>query len=136
MVAVDSAALEAEPRSPLRAGRNGPPPSRRLLSQLTGWGFVLPASVIVVGLSIFPAGWAFLISRRKTDLIVPATDVGWANYRLLMDDPGVWAAIRHTLFFTALYVPISIVAGVLLAVALNRFWACRSRGSSPTRTRR
>src|SRR4051812_9191267 len=101
MVAVDSAALDAEPREPLRAGRNRPPTSRRLLSQLTGWGFVLPASVVVVGLSIFPAGWAFLISRQKTDLITPAESVGWGNYRLLLDDPGVWAAVRHTLFFTA-----------------------------------
>jgi multiple sugar transport system permease protein len=120
MVAVNTAAVDAETRSPLRAGRNRPPPGRRLLSHLTGWGFVLPASAIVVGLSIFPAGWAFLISRQKTDLIGPSENVGWGNYRLLADDPGVWAAVRHTLFFAALYVPISVAAGVLLAVALNR----------------
>ena len=77
---------------------------------------MLPASAIVVGLSIFPAGWAFLISRQKTDLIGPSENVGWGNYRLLADDPGVWAAVRHTLFFAALYVPISVAAGVLLAV--------------------
>jgi multiple sugar transport system permease protein len=119
MVAVDSV-IEAEPRSPLRAGRNRPPVRTRLLSQLTGWSFVLPASAIVVGLSIFPAGWAFLISRQKTNLITPSESVGWGNYQLLVDDPGVWSAVRHTMFFGALYVPVSIVTGVLLAVALNR----------------
>jgi multiple sugar transport system permease protein len=103
-----------------RSDRNRPPTKARLLSQLTGWGFVLPASAIVIGLSIFPAGWAFLISRQKTDLIGPSTNVGWSNYDLLVNDPGVWAAVRHTLFFSVIFVPVSIVAGVLLAVALNR----------------
>src|SRR5213596_2340336 len=96
-VAVQSTALEAEPRSPRRAyGGAGPPVRTRLISHLTGWGFVLPASFVVIGLSIFPAGWAFLISRQKTDLITPSENVGWGNYRLLLDDPGVWAAVRHT----------------------------------------
>jgi len=90
------------------------------LDQLTGWSFVLPASALVVGLAVFPAGWAFLISRQKTDLISPATDVGWANYQLMLDDPGVYEAVQHTLFFAALFVPTSIVAGIVLAVALNR----------------
>jgi multiple sugar transport system permease protein len=93
---------------------------RSLLSHLTGWGFVLPASVFVIGLSIFPAGWAFFISRQETDLIAPATNVGWDNYRTMLDDPGVADAVRHTLFFASLFVPISVVAGLLLAVALNR----------------
>jgi multiple sugar transport system permease protein len=93
---------------------------RTLSNHLTGWAFVIPASVVVIGLSIFPAGWAFFISRQETDLIAPATDVGWDNYQLMLDDPGVADAVRHTLFFAALYVPISVIAGALLAVALNR----------------
>lgn len=91
-----------------------------LLSNLNGWGFVLPAMVIVVGLAVFPAGWAFLISRQKANLISPATDVDWANYQRMLDDPGLAGAVGHTAFFAALYVPISIVAGMLIAVALNR----------------
>ena len=93
---------------------------RYWLEQLTGWAFVLPASVLVIGLAIFPAGWAFLISRQKTNLISPPTDAGWSNYQLMLDDPGVLDAVQHTLFFTALYVPTSVVLGILLAVALNR----------------
>ncbi len=103
----------------------GPPPAagrrrRYWLDQLTGWAFVLPATALVVGLAIFPAGWAFVISRQKTNLIAPATDAGWSNYELMLEDPGVRDAVQHTLFFAALFVPISIVAGIVLAVALNR----------------
>jgi multiple sugar transport system permease protein len=114
-------------RLPTGTGRrdSGPPAAagrrrRYWVDQLTGWAFVLPASALVVGLAIFPAGWAFLISRQKTNLIAPATDVGWSNYELMLDDPGVRDAVQHTLFFAALFVPISIVAGIVLAVALNR----------------
>lgn len=104
------------PARPPRAPR----PSRSWRDHLTGWGFVLPASLVVVGLSIFPAGWAFVISRQKTDLITPAEGVGWDNYRRILDDPNALDAARHTLYFTMLFVPTSVLAGILLAVALNR----------------
>ena len=97
------------------------PRSRRSWrEQLTGWSFVLPASVVVIGLSVFQAGWAFVISRQKADLISPPQPVGWDNYRLILDDPHALEAARHTLLFAALFVPTSIIAGILLAVALNR----------------
>ncbi|MFI6601949.1 carbohydrate ABC transporter permease [Nonomuraea sp. NPDC050536] len=87
---------------------------------LIGWGFVLPGLLVIAAMHLFPAAWAFLISRQKTDNITPATDVGWRNYEKMINDPSVWAAVRHTLFYTVLYVPGSIVVGLLLAVALNR----------------
>ena len=38
---------------------------RSLRASLEGWGFVGPAMVIVLGLSVFPAVWAFLLSMQK-----------------------------------------------------------------------
>jgi multiple sugar transport system permease protein len=101
------------PEGPGRAGR-------ALRRNLTGWSFAAPATVIVVGLSIFPAVWAFFISRAKWNGIAPATQVGWRNYRLLLQDPDMIAAARHTLLLTALFVPASILLGILIAVALNQ----------------
>ena len=40
---------------------------RGLRNSLTGWLFVAPATIIVLGLSIFPAGWALLLSFQKWD---------------------------------------------------------------------
>lgn len=116
------------PRTSGRAHRPGrrPRPSTaprsrvRLRDQLTAWGFVLPASAVVVGLAIFPAVWAFVISRQRTDLIAPPEPAGWDNYRRILDDPGALDAAQHTVFFAGLFVPLSILAGILLAVALNR----------------
>jgi len=55
------------------------PRGRALRRSLTGWAFVGPATVIVVGLSIFPAVWAFFISRAKWNGISPGVSVGWRN---------------------------------------------------------
>lgn len=46
--------------------------------------------------------------------------VGWENYQRLSDDPAFLASVGHTLMYTALFVPASILLGMLLAVALNR----------------
>ncbi|MEU8236130.1 sugar ABC transporter permease [Actinoplanes sp. NPDC048967] len=87
---------------------------------LTGWGFAGPATLLVVGLSIFPAVWAFFISRTKWNGIAPATDVGWRNYQRIATDPDAIAAAQHTLVLTVLFVPGSILLGILIAVALNQ----------------
>ena len=99
-----------------RTSRRG----RSVRRNLTGWAFVAPATIVVVGLSIFPAVWAFFISRAKWNGIAPATQVGWRNYQNLASDPDMIAATKHTLVLTGLFVPGSILLGILIAIALNQ----------------
>ena len=93
---------------------------RRLIGDLTGWGFVGPATVIVLGLSIFPAGWALLISRQKWNGIAPPKDLGWLNYRRMATDSDLADAVSHTVVFSGLFVPTSLFLGLLIAIALNQ----------------
>ncbi|AGL18052.1 carbohydrate ABC transporter permease [Actinoplanes sp. N902-109] len=93
---------------------------RALRRNLTGWGFAAPATALVIGLSIFPAVWAFFISRTRWNGISAARPLGWDNYRNLVQDPDAAAAAQHTLLLTVLFVPGSILLGILLAVALNQ----------------
>jgi multiple sugar transport system permease protein len=87
---------------------------------LTGWGFAGPATALVIGLSIFPAAWAFLISRQRWNGIGTPRDLGWRNYSNMARDTDLFAAVRHTIVFTAVFVPASIILGLLLAIALNQ----------------
>ncbi|MFN0284250.1 MAG: carbohydrate ABC transporter permease [Kineosporiaceae bacterium] len=93
---------------------------RRVLGDLTGWGFAGPATVVVLGLSVFPALWALRISRQRWNGIAPPRELGWANYERMLDDPDLFAAVQHTVVFSALFVPLSLLLGLLLAVALNQ----------------
>jgi multiple sugar transport system permease protein len=98
------------------------PGARRKALRRTGlgWAFVAPATIIVLGLSIFPAGWALLLSFQKWDGFTQATWVGIQNYRQLFVDPEMWDAVTHTAIYTVVFVPMSVFVGLFLAVALNR----------------
>jgi multiple sugar transport system permease protein len=87
----------------------------------TAWLFVLPAVVIIIGLAIVPLVWSLLLSVQDKDPIAETTRyVGLRNYRDLFDDPAFTGAVNHTLVYTALFVPLSILGGLGLALLLNR----------------
>ncbi|MFJ2774571.1 carbohydrate ABC transporter permease [Streptomyces sp. NPDC087300] len=86
----------------------------------TAWAFVSPAVLVIVGLSVVPVLWSLLLSFRASDLVTPSRWVGLDNYRALTQDPHFHEAVRNTVLYTLLYVPLSIAAGLALALALNR----------------
>jgi multiple sugar transport system permease protein len=86
----------------------------------TAWTFISPAVVIILGLSIVPMIWSFLLSFQADNLVTPSRWVGLDNYYALTKDPHFGQAVRNTLLYTALFVPLSIVLGLALAIALNR----------------
>ena len=85
-----------------------------------GWAFVSPSVLIILGLSVVPVLWSLLLSFQVNDLVSPSEWVGLANYKALMKDPAFGSAVAHTLIYTALYVPLSVVAGLAIAIALDR----------------
>jgi multiple sugar transport system permease protein len=93
---------------------------RGLARALEGWAFVGPATVLVLGLSIFPAVWSFLLSLQRWDGFSDPVSVGLGNYAYAVSDAELWAAVWHTGLYTLLFVPSSVLLGLLLAVALNR----------------
>jgi multiple sugar transport system permease protein len=93
---------------------------RRSGDALVGWSFVGPATFVILGLSLFPAAWALLLSFQNWDGFSQATFVGGGNYTQLVADADFWTAVRNTGVYTVLFVPASVLAGLFLAVALNR----------------
>ncbi|WP_435211332.1 carbohydrate ABC transporter permease [Streptomyces sp. bgisy034] len=94
--------------------------SARVRESATAWAFVSPAALVIIGLSIVPVVWSFLLSFQSSDLLTPSSWVGLDNYRGLADDPKFAEAVRNTLLYTVLFVPLSIALGLMLALALNR----------------
>ncbi|WP_328445165.1 sugar ABC transporter permease [Streptomyces sp. NBC_00386] len=86
----------------------------------TAWAFISPAVVVILGLSIVPVVWSLLLSFRADDLVTPGRWVGLDNYRALAHDPNFRTAVGNTLLYAALYVPLSLFGGLMLALALNR----------------
>jgi multiple sugar transport system permease protein len=96
---------------------------RRLLSseQFSGWAFVTPGVVIIGLFGAVPIIWSAVMSFQRNNLLSPSTPfVGAANYRKMIHDPVVVQAIQHTLVYTVLFVPGTMLVGLFLAVAMNR----------------
>lgn len=87
----------------------------------TGWAFVTPGAAIIVLFGAVPIVWSAVMSFQSNNLLSSSSPfVGLRNYRAMAHDPIVAQAIQHTLVYTALFVPGTMIVGLLLAVAMNR----------------
>lgn len=95
---------------------------RRILESdhVSGWVFAFPAVFLIFVFGLVPVIWSALLSFQQTNLISPPHWIGLANYRALAHDPLFRQSVEHSLIYTALFVPLSVVGGLLTAVALNR----------------
>ncbi len=71
-----------------------------------------PAVILIGVFAPIPIGWSLLLSLQSTNLIAPAHYVGLANYRALTKDPQFRSAIGHTLVYTVLFVPVSVIGAL------------------------
>jgi multiple sugar transport system permease protein len=94
------------------------------------WLFLAPTLIGLVALSAGPILAAFAISLTKWDLLTAPKFVGLDNFIALAADRRFQTALRNTLFYTVTSVPIGLVLGLGLALALNQ----RLRGIAWIRT--
>jgi multiple sugar transport system permease protein len=86
-----------------------------------GWAFVTPGVAIILLFGAVPIVWSALMSFQRSSLLSPSTPfTGLTNYQRMVHDPVVAQAIQHTLIYTVLFVPGTMIVGLFLAVAMNR----------------
>jgi len=110
-------------RRRLRSGQAVPPRGRALRRSETamGWAFVTPGSVIILLFGAVPIVFSLVMSFQRNDLLSAHTPfIGLTNYRQLAHDPVVIQATEHTVVYTALFVPGTMIVGLFLAIAMNR----------------
>ena len=100
--------------------RRGAAWSRRRSEAFTGYAMIAPGVLLIGVFGLIPVVWSLIISFQANDLQTPPQWVGTANYHQLFHDPVFRASIQHTLVYTALFVPITLVLSLLTAAALNR----------------
>jgi multiple sugar transport system permease protein len=95
---------------------------RRHMSEYLNWTFLLPATFFFVGWQIYPILRVFILSFTdyKYLLTTPPNFVGLTNYINALGDPlfhvGLWRAAQ----FTLLFVPLTILLPLLLAVLIDQ----------------
>jgi multiple sugar transport system permease protein len=82
--------------------------------------FVLPFIVAFVLFRLGPVVAGFFISLTEWNIVGEPKFIGLGNYAHLARDPIFWTAMRNTLYFVAMSVPLLIVLGLALALLYNQ----------------
>ena len=89
------------------------------------------AAVVVLLLGMgYPVVWQLITSTRTFGLAQqfgqPAEFVGLDNYRVMIEDPVFWKALRNNLLFALFTIPTSIGLALLMALWVNERIAGRA----------
>jgi len=96
----------------------------RAAQERAAWGFVAPAMIAIGLFFAIPVIAALALSLTDFDIYALANldnlrFVGLQNYERLLTNSLFWGAMRNTLWFAVLGVPLSIAASLAAAVILN-----------------
>lgn len=84
-----------------------------------GW-MIAPALLLYAIFVVYPIGLAIWLSFYQWDGFSQMEWVGLRNYRLVLDDPVFWLALRHTFLFALVVTVAKNGAGLLLALLLSQ----------------
>lgn len=119
-------ALQTIPVAPARLAPSDEPQRSRGRSSLsgkkslTGWAFLLPASLLIIGLNFWPMIQALILSLQTgRGARLAFADPLWLNYERILSDQTFWMTLRTTLLYLGIQVPIMLVLALILANILN-----------------
>lgn len=89
-----------------------------LREQLSGWGMIAPAAVLLLLFVFLPAILGFGLAFTNARLISPrpVEFIGTENFARLFADPTFWRALLNVSYFAVVVVPVQ--SGLALAMAL------------------
>jgi putative chitobiose transport system permease protein len=87
---------------------------------LVALAFLVPGCSVIGAMVLYPALKAIAISFTDFNLINPAQWVGWRNYIALWSDPFFIGALKNTLLYLVVVVPVLVVLPIFLALLVNR----------------
>ncbi len=92
---------------------------KQLRHTLTGLAWVSPWLVGFILFMAFPAAMSFYYSLTDYRLLEAPLWIGLANYERMLHDQTLHLALRNTLLYAAISIPLSIALAVVLAALLN-----------------
>lgn len=108
-------------RAPSTTGRVAPVRSRRRRNALAGYLFISPAIIGLILLIGYPMVSSLYHSFTQWNGLTAAHWIGAQNYvRMFTQDPEFWPSLEVTLLWVVVSVPVTVVAGLALAVLVNR----------------
>ena len=90
------------------------------IRQRSGYLYILPALMIVVGIVYLGVGYNGWISTLEWNGISPdPRNIGWGNYLEIIQDPIFWSSVGHVAVFGVIVILVQMVLGLAMALLLN-----------------
>lgn len=87
---------------------------------LTGWGFLLPASLLIFAMSFYPMVQALILSLKTgRGTRLKFAEPLWSNYTRLFHDDVFLLTLKNTFLYLIIQVPIMLILAMVLANLLN-----------------
>jgi multiple sugar transport system permease protein/alpha-1,4-digalacturonate transport system permease protein len=102
-------------------------PSHRTLQRrrtwrnsLVGWSFILPNFLGFALFTLVPVLAAIALAFLEWDFYSSPQWVGLDNFERMLDDENFRVALTNTLYYAGGHIPLTLIASLGLAIALNR----------------
>ncbi|MDQ0825620.1 multiple sugar transport system permease protein [Arthrobacter sp. B2I5] len=117
---VPDAPKPALPPSDAKTNARRRPGFRR--DQVSGWGMIAPAALLLLAFVFIPAILGFGLAFTNARLISPrpVEFVGMDNFARLFTDPTFYRALLNVAYFTVVIVPVQSGLALVLALLINK----------------
>lgn len=86
---------------------------------LSGYMFIAPALVSLFVFMVYPVVASFVISGFDWGILTAPKFIGLENYKTLFRDPVFLESLVNTFKWVIIYVPVSILASLIVALAMD-----------------
>lgn len=95
---------------------------RHLREQLSGWGMIAPAAILLLAFVFLPAIMGFGLAFTNARLVSPrpVEFVGTDNFARLFADPTFWRSLFNVGYFAVVVVPVQSALALAMALLINK----------------
>lgn len=96
--------------------------NQRRKEGVIGWMFLAPEAIGIIALAIFPLIFSLFLSFTNWNLVSGFEGMKWVgfdNFTRLAEDSKFLKALQNNIFFTAVTVPVGLMAAMIMAVIIH-----------------
>ena len=95
---------------------------RKRDERVAAYIFVAPAVILLIGFLVVPMIYTVYFSGFKYQIMRPdaTTFIAFDNYKKLFADKNFWAALKNTVYFTVIVVPVQCALALGLALLVSK----------------
>ena len=100
--------------------------TQRAQEALAGYAFIAIPLALFLIFNIGSLFYSLYISLWRWEILGPSDFLGLRNYQFLLRDEVFHIAIKNSIYYTVIVVPIQMALGLALAVTVNQIWRGRT----------